>query len=101
MTRVSLCTPKQGRIYGRFTEETPEMVNFWHKFSMSVHSVYQLFITTILSPLKEQKTLLPETFPGLKISPKCVVCSRSSAPDPLAGLEGGEGWERKVREETP
>ena len=59
-------------------------------------------ITTVFSPLKEQKTLPPETFPGLKISPKCI-CSRSnSTPDPPGeqtvlltiqldqGKEGGE-----------
>jgi len=38
-------------------------------------------ITAILSPLKEQKSLSPETFLGLKISPESV-CGRSSVPDP-------------------
>jgi len=38
-------------------------------------------ITTILFPLKVQKTLPPEMFHGLKISPKCVcVCGWGSIP---------------------
>jgi len=53
---------------------------------------------SILSPLKNKK-LHPETFPRLKISPKCV-CGRGSAPDltgkltalprPPSCIRGGE-----------
>ena len=62
-------------------------------------------VTTILSPLKEQlKTLPPETFPGLKISPKFVCCrtplgSSQRSPKSPSWSTAGEGKEWRGKEE--
>jgi len=79
----------------------PEMAT-WNFFSTNSSCLYTQHI---------KKTLPPETFPGLKISPKCVCCRGSAAPDPrppLAELivlprptiwiKGGEGRKRRERE---
>jgi len=86
----------QGRIHRVVTGSNPRNGDL--NFLAQIYSNYYNFI-----PPNGIKTLPPETFPGLKLSPRCV-CGQSSSrtqlaggahsapPDPLAGLgEGGEG----------